>query len=298
MNGTITTLLNCAVSKTGAQNRFNQTSANLAVNGFLFDVKFTVPSGYAGKWDFLKDFYVNITKRIGAGNGGAVALLSNVSLYDILSYSDYIAGVSMNSTSFTSGEEVRISGYADCGYFSMTSRDALEVTLNIGSKSNMPSADVLIEISAVFDKIQATEYKCYQSCKATGADQPYKNVLSIFYIGDGVNADATVTDEIGVKSVNINSAIAMSNAEGRFEFFTKFGEIYKDQFGLSQDLSMRVPNNANPSILVVTYNFYPEETIKAIDDTIATRKALVEKIKNNEPDKYLYLVAIGAVEAE
>ena len=105
MNGTITTLLNCAVSKSGAQNRFNQTSANLAVNGFLFDCKFTVPANYTGKWDFLKEFYVNITKRIGAGNGGAVALLSNVSLYDILSYSDFVAGVSMISTSFEYGRD-------------------------------------------------------------------------------------------------------------------------------------------------------------------------------------------------
>lgn len=296
MNGTITSLLNAVVGKTSAQNRFTQTSANLAVNGFLFDVKFTVPENYTGKWDFLKDYFINITKRIGSGNGGAVALLSNVSLYDILSYSDFIAGVSMVSTSFQSGEEVRVSGYADTGYFAMTSRDALEVTLNIGDKTNMPNTEVVVETSAVFEKVQATEYKCYSSLKATGADQPYKNVLSVFYIGDGVNADVVVTDEIGVKAVNINSAIAMSNAEGRFEFFTKFGEVYKDQFGLSQDISMRVPNTANPSVLVVTYAFYPEETVNSLDDSIAQRNALIEKIKNNEPDKYLYLKTIGAID--
>ena len=293
MNGTITSLINGVIQKNGAQNRYNQTSANLSVNGFLFDVEFTVPASYTGKWDFLKDVYVNITKRIGSGNGGAVALLSNVALYDILSYSDFVAGVSMVSTTFTEGEKARISGYADTGFFQMTSRDALEVTVNVGSKTNFPSTDVVFEISAVFDKVQATEYKCYQSAKATGADQPYKNVLGIYYIGDGVNADVVVTDEIGVKAVNVKSAIALSNAQGRFEFFTDFGEVYKDQFGISQDLSMRVPNNANPSILVVSYAFYPEETVQALDDTLAQRESLLTKIKNNEPDKYLYLKALG-----
>lgn len=296
MNGTITSLINGVIQKNGAQNRYTQTSANLSVNGFLFSVEFTVPASYTDKWDFLKDVFVNITKRIGSGNGGAVALLSNVSLYDILSYSDFVAGVSMVSTTFTEGQKAKISGYADCGYFAMTSRDALEVTVNVGAKTYFPSTDVAFEISAVFDKVQATEYKCYQSAKATGADQPYKNVLGVYYIGEGVNADVVVTDEIGVKAVNVNSAIALSNAQGRFEFFTNFGEVYKDQFGLSQDLSMRVPNNNSPSILIVSYSFYPDETIQSLDDTMATRDSLLTKIKNNEPEKYLYLKAIGVVD--
>ena len=113
MNGTITTLLNGVVTKSGAQNRYTQTNANLSVNGFLVDISFTVPASYTGKWNFLKDWYVNITKRIGAGNGGSVALLSNVSLFDILSYSDFIAGVSMKGTDFTQSAIAHISGYAD-----------------------------------------------------------------------------------------------------------------------------------------------------------------------------------------
>ena len=122
MNGNITTILNGVITSGGTQNRFTQTNANLSVNGFLFDVSFVMPSGYTGKWDFLKDIYVNITKRIGMGNGGAVALLSNVSLYDAMSYSDCEAGVSMSGTDFTAGNTCRISGYLDTGYFGMTSR--------------------------------------------------------------------------------------------------------------------------------------------------------------------------------
>lgn len=293
MNGTITPILNGVIQKTGAQNRYNQTSANLSVNGFLFSVKFEVPASYTGKWNFLKDVYVNITKRIGSGNGGAVALLSNVSLYDILSYSDYVAGVSMQSSVFTEGEIAVISGFADCGFFTMSSRDALEVTVNIADKTNIPTNDVTFEISAVFNQVMKTCYKCYQSAGATGADQPYKNVLEVFYIGAGINADVVVQDEIGPKAVNINSAIALSNSIGRFEFFTDFGEVYKDQFGISQDISLRVPTTGNPSILIVSYSFYPEETVNSLSDMVAAKNALLTKIKNNEPDKYLYLKAIG-----
>ena len=295
MNGNITTLLNGVIANGGAQNRFTSTSANLSVNGVLVDVSFTMPSGYTGKWNFLKDIYITITKRIGSGNGGAVALLSNVSLYDLMSYSDYKAGVSMQGTDFTATNLCRISGYLELGYFAMSSRDALEVTLNVATRANFPLADVTFEISSCFDQVQVTRYLCYQSAKPTGADQPYKNVLEVAYIGSGVNADFVVNDQIGNKNVNINSAIAQSNAKGRFEFFTNFGMVYEEQFGISQDLSMRCPTTNSPSIFIVTYAFYPEETIDNLQEAEATRESLIENIKNNDPDKYKYLMALGLV---
>ena len=295
MNGNISPILTGTILNGGTQNRWTQVNANLAVNGFLADFKFTMPSGYTGKWNFLKDIYVNITKRIGSGNGGAVALLSNVSIYSLMSESDYVAGVSMQGTDFTANNICRISGYLDIGYFAMSSRDALEITLNVADRTNFPLADVSFEFSACFSQVQATLYKCYQSTKSTGADQPYKNVLKVAYIGTGVNADAVVNDQIGNKSVNINSAIAMSNAVGRFEFFTNYGLIYEEQFGLSQDLSLRVPTTNNPELLVVTYAFFPEETETSINDTIAQRNALIEQIKNNDSEKYTYLEELGLV---
>jgi hypothetical protein len=201
----------------------------------------------------------------------------------------------MQGTDFTANNVCRISGYLDIGYFAMSSRDALEITLNVADRTNFPSADVSFEFSACFDKVMATMYKCYQSTKSTGADQPYKNVLKVAYIGTGVNADAVVNDQIGNKSVNINSAIALSNAVGRFEFFTDYGVIYDEQFGLSQDLSLRVPTTNNPELLVVTYAFFPEETETSINDTIAQRNALLEQIKNNDSEKYQYLSDLGLV---
>ena len=149
----------------------------------------------------------------------------------------------------------------------MTSRDALEVTLNIASRTNFPSANVDFEICSVFKSVKVTNYKCYQSTSATGADQPYKNVLEVAYIGTGVNADFVCNQQVGgTQNVNINSAIADSNAEGRFEFFTDFGLVYAEPFGISQDVSIRCPNTASPSLFIVTYSFYPEETINSLEN--------------------------------
>lgn len=297
MNGNITTILNGTIVSGGTQNRYTQTNANLSVNGFLFDVSFTMPSGYTGKWNFLKDIYVNITKRIGMGNGGAVALLSNVSLYDLMSYSDYVAGVSMSGTDFTAGQVCRISGYVDIGYFSMTSRDALEVTLNVSDRTNFPSANVDFEISSTFEHVMGTMYKCYQSANATGADQPYKNVLAVAYIGQGVNADFITNQQVGgTQSVNINSCIAMANACGNFEFFTDFGVAYEEPFGLSQDVTIRCPNTNTPSLLVVTMGFYPEETVNSVVNARAEKDSLIAMIKTNDPDKYNYLRLIGLIQ--
>lgn len=295
MNSNLVPILTGVIANGGSQNRFTQVNSNLQVNGFLVDVSFTMPSGYTNKWNFLKDVYVNITKRIGSGNGGSVALLSNVSLYDFLSMSDYIKGVSMQGTNFTANNLCRISGYLDIGYFAMSSRDALEITLNVGSRTLFPNADVNFEFNAEFHKVQATLYKCYQSSKATGADQPYKNVLQVAYVGTGVNADAIINDQIGTNSVNVNSAIANSNANGAFEFFTDFGIIYDEPFGLSQDISLRCPNSASPSLLIVTYAFFPEETENNAQNMDAQRNALIENIKLNDSEKYKYLELLGLV---
>lgn len=295
MNGVITTILNGQLERNGLS-RFTQTNANLMVNGLLVDLRFTVPISYTDKWNFTKYLYLNLTKRIGSGDGGSVALLNNVRVYDLLSYSDSVAGVSMMSTTFTEGEEVRISGYFDLGFFAMESRDALEISLNVSDNSMLPANSVKFEVSSVFDRVQVPVYKVYQSAKPTGADQPYKNVLGLYYIGEGQNNTFSVTDQIGNKNVNIDSAIALSNARGQFEFFTDFGEVYKDTFDVSQDLSFRCPTEKEDvSILVVQYAFYPNETLKSLNDVVATRNSLLEKIRNSDELKSEYLEELGII---
>lgn len=296
MASLITNILNGTFGTTG-QTRFFETGANLKVEKTLFDLKFTVPSNYTGKWDFLKKVLITMTLRLGADNGGAVPLISDVPVYDLLELSDYKAGVSMDSTTFTAGQVVRISGTVPHGFFSMDSRDALEVALQVTDQSVIP-ANVDFVISTVYEEGDKLSYlMVYKSAKPTGADMPYKNVLEAYYTGDSVvNKQISVIDQEGAKPVNIEDCIALSNAEGEFEFFKRFGRFYVDPFGLSQDLTFRVPvDDTNATLLIVQYAFNTGLLQNNAGDTSASRNALVAKIRNSDTEKYAFLQMIGAV---
>lgn len=282
------------IASNSSQAIFTQSNANLNVNGFLFDISFTVPEDYAGGWDFLKKWLVQISLRKGSGVGTQLALVSSVPLYSILAYSDYIAGVSMESTTFTEGSKARISGYLPIGFFGMGSRDALDVQLSL---SELPGMAVNFSIGSVFAQIEKNNIAQYISMTPTGADQPIYNALEVYYVGTSteVNDNAVVTDEEGVKTVNVESAIALSNSIGNFEFFTRFGRLWADTFGLSQNISARVPSTGSGTVLVKTLSFQPDMLESNTDETIATRNALIAKIRNNSPEKYEYLVKLGAI---
>lgn len=298
MSSLIQTSLAGVINETSS-NRFVQTSTNLSVNGCLVDFNFTVPASYTNKWDFLKDCYLSVLLRLGTDNGGSVNLISDVPVYDLVEYSDYLAGVSLSGTDFTQGKIARISGYLPLGFFVMNSRDALEVSLTVANKAKMPAdTNVNFVVSTVYDSIEQNNFILYKSAKPTGADQPYKNVLKLFYSGDTpVNKNITTEDMLGSKSVNIEDAIALSNACGNFEFFTRFGKFYEDEFGLSQDLSFRVPtDDASATCLVIQYGFYPEVVHDNSADTNAQRDALIEKIRVSDSEKYDYLKSIGVIQ--
>lgn len=292
----ITPLLTCKPVNAG-QTVFTAQGANLNVNGFLFDISFTVPASYTGKWDFLKDWLVQISLRKGSGVGTQIALVSSVPVYSLLAYSDYVAGVSMESTTFTEGSIARISGYVDIGYFGMGSRDALDVQLSIGSP--VPSAitgGVNFQCSSVYTVSQVNNISTYLAMKPTGADQPVYNALELFYVGGNtlVNDNAVVTDDIGVKTVNVESAIALSNAIGEFEFFTRFGRLWSDEYGVSQNISARVPaTDTSASILIKCMSFQPDMLADNAIETASSRDALLAKISANDPKKYEYLKQLG-----
>ena len=72
----ISPLLTGQFTPTG-QNRFTSTSTSLSQNGILLDFSFTVPESYTGSWDFLKNFFLTVSYRIGIGNGSAIQLISS-----------------------------------------------------------------------------------------------------------------------------------------------------------------------------------------------------------------------------
>ena len=296
----ISPLLTGQFTPTG-QNRFTSTSTSLSENGILLDFSFIVPENYDGSWDFLKDFFLTVSYRIGIGNGSAIQLISSCSVYSLLALSDYLAGVSMESTKFEAGKKARISGYVDTGYFEMRSNDALEVTLIYGgSASSRPAFNIDFTISNVFTQTLLVMLKTYQSCNPTGADQPYKNVLAVYYDSHTpTEKDAVIKDQLGnTHAVSVPSAIAYSNSVGRFEFFTDFGELYKEPFQVSQDVTIKVPQNTSEGadvaeILIVGLAFYPELLLANASVSDSVRDSLLANIKESDGEKYKYLEYLG-----
>ena len=297
MNSLTVPVLACQLTPSGNQ-RFVQTSSSLDVNGFCFDVSFTVPESYTGKWDFLKSIYINIALRLGGNTSGTqLALVSNVPLFDLLMYSDFIAGVTMRSTDFTAGSKARISGYIDIGFFTMGSRDALDVSISVGTPVQF---NVSMAINAVYRKTLKASIATYNTCKPTGADSPYTNVLQIFYCGDNneLNDNAVIRDELGTKTVNIEDAIAYTNSCGQFEFFERFGMLWEDTFGLSQDVSFRVPiisGDNVPTVLVKRMEFVDGLLSSNYEQSMAELGNLKAKIRENDPVKYNYLLQMGLI---
>lgn len=274
--------------------RFISNAANLKCNAILLDVDFTVPASYTGSWDFLKSVYVTVALRLGSGNGSAVNLISGVSLYSLIEYSDFTAGVSMLTTDFKAGEKARISGAIPLGFFSMGARDSLDVVVNLGEPSALP-ADVHLTVSNVYEKASAVMLYTYQSAKPSGSDQPYTNILAVYYSGSKtVNKNVVIRDQLGTQNTNIEDAIALSNAEGRFEFFTRFGRLYQEPFDISQDISINCPaDDDKAEILLVGYHFDTSLLMSNAEELSANRANLVALIKKNDEEKYSYLSARG-----
>ena len=293
-SGIVTPLLIAHQNTTG-QTRFLETNSNLQLNGILIDIKATVKEDGFTSWDFLKKVFLDVTMRSGFGNGTSIPMCNGLSLYDAIAFSDVVSGVSMESAEqlgFEVGETVRISGYLPIGFYKMDARDALEVQLQ---SSELPIQDFDIVISSVYEGVTEPKILGYQTSNPTGADQPYKNVLALYYVGTDTIAQgqASITDMIGTKQVTIEDAIALTNATGRLEFFTRIGQLYADEFGISQDLSFRLPNGITGDVLVVQEFFFPEileSTVLIVD---SNESAILEQIKQNEPEKYKYLKLTG-----
>lgn len=288
----------------GGQNRFSETVANLKVNDILFDceVNLTANDITAGvtAWDFLKGFNVNLALRLGSSNGSAINLIHNVNLYQILEYSDFKAGVSMNSTDFTTAGVKRISGLLPIGFFAMGERDAIGTDIDVDTTVTMPENGVSFTISAVYKETKATLLRTYQSSTPTGADQPYTNVVEVFY-----DSPTVVTKSAGIKgktvgsqSINLEDAIALSNAEGNFEFFQRFGQIFVDPFDLGRNLSINVPptSNNDGECLIVCYAFYPELLLQNDTEQTAERNNVVANIKAEDGTKAKYLKLLGVID--
>lgn len=275
-----------------------ESQQNTKVNGFLIDVEFTPTADYlAGdRFAVFKNMFIDLNLRkggSGAGSGGSELLIDSVPVYQLLQYSDMIAGVSVTDTPMTAGEKYRISGYVDLGFFPLGERDSLDCEVYCSSR---PTVDVDVTLSTVFTRDMLSIIKKYQTAKPTGSDQSYSNVVGVYLdTKDKLSKSVTIRDQTNDNTtVNVEDAIAYTNAVARFEVFTRFGELWVDPYGLSQNLTIKCPtDNADTEILLVGYVFNTAFLSASAGAWEANKNLLMTKIENAGGEKVDYLRALG-----
>ncbi|MCR5288878.1 MAG: hypothetical protein K6E51_02670 [Treponema sp.] len=282
-----------------SERQFVGTSTTIKFNGFLFQLEFTQPDDYKEEQlvQILKAIQFNHAIRFGTSNGGNLAVISNLNARAVFLKGDELAGMSVKSVKVRAGRVTKLCAYLPIGYFSLGSRDALESQIQfIGAYPENITSGITFKVSGVYKHEAVSVLTVYQLCKATGGDQPYKNVTEIDFIGDSKSRpNVTITDDIGSQSVDIDDAIALSNATQRFETFTEFGELYKDPYNMGQNVTFNCPAVASDDadLLVVGLAYYPDLLSQQAQETTAQKQSLLSKIAVNDQQKYQYLDALG-----
>lgn len=294
-------------SSAGLRRTFQQQ--NTKVNGILFDISFTPTAEYMSgdKFAILRDIFFDLNLRQGGaagGVGGSDLLIDSISLYQILEYSDYIAGVSMSATPMTAGAKWRVSGYLPIGFFGLGARDSLDLEIYL---DHVIPAGISVDlvVSTVFLRDQLSLIRRYTTAKPTGSDQSYTDVIGIYFDCDTeTKKSITVRDEVNDNSVvAIEDAIAYSNSTGRFELFTRFGEVYSDVYGVGQNVTVKCPKietaggeeDKSAELLIVSY-VYDTAFLKASAGAFdASSELLYTKIRDAGGEKAAYLSALGII---
>lgn len=274
-----------------------ETQQNTKVNSILFDIRFTPTAEYIAndKFSVFKKVFCDLNLRNGSGSGSSELIIDNVPLYQILQYSDLIAGVSVNATSMTANQEFRISGELPLGYFGLDANDSLDIELYCSEQ--MPF-DVSIDVSTIYTMDKLSLIYKYSTSKPTGSDQSYTNVIGAYIdTSNALYKTCTIRDEVNDQStIQIESAIAHTNAVGNFEVFTRFGQIYEDVYGVGQNITLKVPtDNADTEILLVGYIYNTDMLVKSAGNFQANKELLMTKISNRGGDKAEYLRALGLI---
>lgn len=293
-------IINTTFGQTGSL-RAMESQQNTKVNGLLLDITFTPTDEYMNgdKFAVYKKIFVDLNLRSGGGNGSSGSnelLIDSVSLYQLLQYSDMVAGVSVKATAadeMKAGSPFRISGYVDLGFFPLGERDSLDIELYCSEQ--MPF-DVNINASTVFQRDSLALLRKYQTSKPTGSDQSYQNIIGIYVDTDKIlNKSITIRDMTNdMTATNIEDAIALTNACANFEVFTRFGEVWADPYGVSQNITMKVPtDNEDTEILLVGYVFNTQFLASSAGNFVANKELLLTKIRNEGGTKVDYLTAMG-----
>lgn len=294
------------------------TLQNVKLNGVIFDVRFIPDSIYLGdengnkvlengvivereltddekararankdksKYRFLKNIVANINYREGSGVGKNALLIDRVNLYLLMEHSDFIAGLDITQTEMEAGKSWRACGHLGLGYLSVSENDSLDIQCYVRSNPEIPCT---LYVSTELRQRSGVQIVQYRETKPTGASQTFENVLTAFITTDKeLNDTISTSDYMANEVINIETAIALSNAVGRFEKFKRYGQFYEDEFGVGQTLTFNCPNtNEDASILLCCRCYSLQAQIAGDSEYVNDAKALYAKIANVDANKF------------
>lgn len=233
----------------------------------------------------LKNIIININYREGSGQGKNALLIDRVNLFLLFEHSDFIAGLDITMSEMKAGEEWRACGHLGFGYLSVTENDSLDIQCYVRSNPEISSK---LYVSTELRKRGGVQILQYRETKPTGASQTFENVLTAFITTDSeLNDTISTTDYMNNEVINIETAIALSNAVGRFEKFKRYGQFYEDEFGVGQTLTFNCPaTNEDEQILLCCRVFSLGAQMNGDSEFVNDGRALMNKIGNLDPNKF------------
>lgn len=276
-----------------------KTLQNVKLNGVVFDFRFTPTAEYiaetaggADPYRVLKNIVVNVNYREGSGTGKNALLIDRVNLFLLMEHSDFIAGLDITQTPMEAGKEWRACGHLGFGYLSVTENDSLDCQIYVRTN---PTINSKLYMSTELRKRSDVQIVQYRETRPTGASQTFENVLSAFITTEEpLNETISTTDYMTNEVINVETAIALSNAVGRFEKFKRYGQFYEDEYGVGQTLTFNCPTrNADTEILLVCRVFSLDAQIAGNSEFVNDSRALMSKVATTDPNKFKSLELSG-----
>jgi len=263
-----------------ASGRLSQFDAD----GLMIDIKLTTATGHL-RSDFDNWKLSATLKDPGTRD---INVFTDVRLSDLLKYSDFAGGFSME---LAGDAAARYVAYIPLGNYMLEGDDALDLVLTIPGHA---TAVLDVNVSACDFVKLAEKIVGYESLTGNGQEVIIKDAYSVFLCTAETGATIAVKDMEREYFVTDREVLAAGNALGKMEKWSSFGALYTDGTGYGQTVRIKVPTNA---VILIARGFYPLQRVgKKAQSNVSQIDGLQDKIRSENPDKYQYLVSTGMIQ--
>jgi hypothetical protein len=207
---------------------------------------------------------------------------------DLFKLSDYAGGF---SAKLHNDAEGKYYAYIPLGNIMLEGEDSLEVSF---SYTGHATAVYTVRLDAI-DIEQGNEYILgYDSVSGNGDSRYFRDVAAVYLTSPSTGAMFKCQDQMkGSNTVLDHVAVAIANELGQLEQREDFGLVWQDGSGLSQNLSITIPQGAD---VLVVRRYFPVERIERKSNQAAVQyQQLLEKIRVESPEKFHYLSSGGEI---